>query len=83
MYAAQQQREETKRGLRAEPNNSNLRNAVTIADIFFRKVRKAAVLNVVWNLVRELEKRAREGDQIGSYRKRDRSSEWKQDRNLA
>ena len=62
MNAALQQREEARRHLRAEPYNYNLRKAMRMARIFFRKVRKAAVLSFFWDFVRKLETRAREGD---------------------
>ena len=45
MNVAWQQREETKRHLRAEPHSSNLRKAVKMDGKKLRKVRKAAVLS--------------------------------------
>ena len=90
MNAAWQQREETRRYLRAEPHNSNLRMAVKMAGKNLRKVCKAAVLSFFWNFVRKLETRTREGDQAGFYKhrktmnlegKRDRSSAYVKDEN--
>ena len=55
-----------------------------------RKVRKAAVLSLFWDFVRNLETRTREGDQAGFYKhlktvnlegKRDRSSAYVKDEN--
>ena len=88
--AAWQQREDTRRHLRAEPRNSNLRKIVKMAGKNLRKVRKAAVLSFVWDFVRKLETRTREGDQAGFYKylktmnlkgKRDRSSAYVKDEN--
>ena len=88
--AASQQKEEARRHLRAEPHNSNLRKAVEMAGKKLRKVRKAAVLSFVWDLVRKLETRTREGDKAGFYkhlktinldRKRDSSSAYVKDEN--
>ena len=85
MNAACQQREEARRYLRAEPHNSNLRKAVKMAGKNLRKVRKAAVLSFLWDFVRRLETRTREGDQADFYThlktmnlkgKRDRSSAY-------
>ena len=45
MNAAWQERQEARRHLRAEPQNSNLRKAVKMARENLRKVRKAAVLS--------------------------------------
>ena len=90
MNAAWQQREEARRHLRAEPQNSNLRKAVKMAGKNLRKVRKAAVLSFFWDLVRKLETRNRERDQAGFYKhlktmnlegKRDRSSAYVKDEN--
>ena len=86
--AAWQQREETRRHLRAEPRNSNLRKAVKMAGKNLRKVHKAAALSFFWDFVRKFETRAQEGDQTGFYkrlktmnleRKRDRSSAYVKD----
>ena len=68
MNAAWQQREETRRNLRAESYTSNLRKAVKMAGKNLRKVRKAAVLSFFWDFVRNLETRTREGDQAGFYK---------------
>ena len=88
--AAWWQREEARRHLRAEPHNSNLRNAVKMAGKTLRKVRKAAVLSWFWDFVRKLETRTREGDQASFYKnlksmnlegKRGRSSAYIKDEN--
>ena len=88
--AAWQQREETRRHLRAEPHTSNLRKVVKMAGKNVWKVRKAAVLSFVWDFVRKLETCTREGDQAGFYKhlktmnlegKRDRSSAYAKDEN--
>ena len=63
MNVAWQQREEARRHLRAEPHNSNFQKAVKIVEKKLRKVRKAAVLIILWDVVRKLETRTREGDQ--------------------
>ena len=85
MTAAWQQIEDTRRHLRAEPHNSNLRKAVKMAGKKLRKVHRAAVLSFFWDFVRKLETRNREGDQAGFYKhlktmnlegKRDRSSTY-------
>ena len=58
MYAAWQQREEARRHPRAEPHNSNLREAVKMAGKNLRKVRKvrkAAGLSFFWDFVCKLE----------------------------
>ena len=90
MTAAWQQREDTRRHLRAEPHNRNLRKAVKMAGKKLRKVRQAAVLSLFWDFVRELETRNREGDQAGFYKhlktmnlegERDRSSAYVKDEN--
>ena len=90
MTAAWQQIEDTRRHLRAEPHNSNLRKAVKMAGKKLRKVRQAAVLSLFWDFVRKLETRNREGDQAGFYKhlkamnpegKRDRSSAYVKDEN--
>ena len=90
MTAAWQQREDTRRHLRAEPHNRNLRKAVKMAGKKLRKVRQAAVLSLFWDFVRELETRNRVGDQAGFYKhlktmnlegKRDRSSAYVKDEN--
>ena len=65
LNAAWQQREEARRHLRAEPHNSNLRKAVKMAGNNLRKVRKVAVLSFIWDFVRKLKIRNREGDQAG------------------
>ena len=71
-----------------DPYNSNLRKAVKIAGKKLRKVSKAGVLNVLWDFVRILKTRAREGDQAGIRkdiktinveRKRNRSSVYVKD----
>ena len=67
MNAAWQHKEEARRHLRAESHSSNLRKAVKMAGKSLRKVRKAAVLSFVWDFVRKLETRRREGDQAGFY----------------
>ena len=55
-----------------------------------RKVRKATVLSLLWDFVRKLETRTREGDPNGFYKhlkpinlegKRDRSSAYAKDEN--
>ena len=88
--AASQQKEEARRHLRVEPHNSNLRKAVKMAGKKLREVRKAAVLSFVWDLVRKLETRTREGEQAGFYKhlktmnlegKRDSSSGYVKDEN--
>ena len=88
--AAWQRREEARTHLRAESHNSNLRKAVKMAGKKLRKVRTAAVLSFVWDFVRKLETRNREGDQVGFYKhlntmnlegKRDRSSAYVKDEN--
>ena len=90
MTGAWQQIEDTRRHLRAEPHNSNLRKAVKMAGKKLRKVRQAAVLSLFWDFVRKLETRNREGDQAGFYKhlktmnlegKRDRSSAYVKDEN--
>ena len=90
MTAAWQQIENTRRHLRAEPHNSNLRKAVKMAGKKLRKVRQAAVLSLLWDFVRKLETRNREGDQAGFYKhlmtmnlagKRNRSSAYVKDEN--
>ena len=90
MNAAWQQREEARRHLHAESHNSNLRKVVKMAGKNLRKVRKAAVLSFFWDLIRKLETRTREGDQVGFYKhlktmnlegKRDRSSAYVEDEN--
>ena len=90
MNAAWQQREHARRHLRGEPQNSNLRKVVIMAGKKLRKVCKAAVLSFVWDFVRKLEIRTREGDQAGFYKhfktinlegKRDRSSAYVKDEN--
>ena len=88
--AAWQQREKARRHLRPEPHNSSLRKTAKMAGKNLRKVRKAAVLSFVWDFVRKLETRNREGDQAGSYKhlktmnlegKRDSSSANVKDKN--
>ena len=90
MNAAWQQREETRRRIRAEPHSSNLRKAVKMAGKILRKVRKAAVLSFFWDFVRKLETPTREGDQAGFHKHlktmnlegtRDRSSAYVKDEN--
>ena len=90
MSAVWQQREDTRRHLRAEPHNNNLRKVVKMARKTLRKVRKATVLSFFWDFVRKLETRTREGDQPGFYKhlktmnlegKRDRSSAYVKDEN--
>ena len=85
---AWQQREETRRHLRAQPHSSNLRKTVKMAGKKLRKVRKAAVLSFFWDFVRKVETRDREGTQAGFYKhlktmnlkgKRDRSSAYVKD----
>ena len=74
MNAALQQREETRRRLRAEPHDSNdsddsnLRKAVKMVGMNLRSVRKAAVLSFFWAFVLTLETRVREGDQADLYK---------------
>ena len=63
--AAWQQREETKRHLRAEAHNSNLRKAMKMTGTYLRKVRKAPVLSLFWDFVRKLGTSTQEGDQAG------------------
>ena len=86
MNAEWQQREEARRHLQTEPNNSNLRKAVKMAGENIGKNRKPAVLNFFWVFVRKLETFVREGDHAGLYkhsramkleRERDRSSAYK------
>ena len=88
--AALQQREEAMRHLRAEPHNSNLRNAVKMTGKSLLKVRKAAVLSFFWGYIRKLETCTREVDQVRFYMrlktmnlegKRDRSSAYAKDEN--
>ena len=90
MNAARLQREGTRRHLRAEAHNSNLRKVVKMAGKNLRKVCKGAVLSFFWDFVRKLETRTREGDQAGFYkhlkttnleRKRNRSSAYVKDVN--
>ena len=90
MNVAWQQREDTRRHLRAEHLNSNLRKVVKMAEKNLRKVRKAVVLSFFWDFVRKLETRTRENDQAGFYKhlktmnlegKRDRSSAYVKDEN--
>ena len=90
MNAAWQQREETRRHQRAEPHSNNLRKAVKMEVTNLRKVHKAAVLSLCLDLVRKLEIRTREGDQVGFCKhpktmnlegKRDRSSAYAKDKN--
>ena len=89
MNAAWHQREEA-RHLRADPHDSNLREAVKMARKNLRKVRKAAVLSIFWDFVRKLERHTREDDQAGFYKhlkmmnlegKPDRSSAYVKDKN--
>ena len=48
------------------------------------KVRKAAVLSIFWDFVRQLETRTREGDQAGSFKHlKTMNLKWKQDRSSA
>ena len=77
-----------RRYLRPDPYNSNLRKTVKMAGKKNRKVCKAGVLKVLWDLVRKLKTRAREGHQAGFHkdlktinveRKRDRSSAYFKD----
>ena len=83
MTAAWQQRDETKRRLRAEPHNSYLRKGGKMAGKNLQKVRKAAMLTVFWDFVRKLGTRVRQGDQIGFYNHlKTMDLEWKRDRNL-
>ena len=86
----QQQREEARIHLHAEPHRSNLRKAVKTAGKNLWKVRKVAVLSFFWDFVRKLETRTREGHQAGIYThlktmnlegKRDRSSAYVKDEN--
>ena len=67
MNSAWQQREGTRRRLRAEPHDSNLRKAVKMAGKNLRKVRRVAVPSFFWAFVLKLETRVREGDQAGLY----------------
>ena len=84
MNAAWQQREDARRHLRAEPHNSNLQKVVKMAEKQLRKVRKAVVLSFLWEFVRKLETRTREGDQAGFYKHlKTRNLEGKQDRSSA
>ena len=84
MNAAWQQREDARRHLRAEPYNSNLQKVVKMAEKQLRKVRKAVVLSFLWDFVRKLETRTREGDQAGFYKHlKTRNPEGKQDRSSA
>ena len=68
MNAAWQQREETRRSLRADPNNGIVRKAGKVAGKNLEKVRKTAVLSFFWVHVRELEARVQEGDHASFYR---------------
>ena len=68
MNASWQPREDARRHLREEPNSNNLRKAVKMAGKNLRKLCKAAVLSFLWDFVRNLETRAREGDQAGFYK---------------
>ena len=68
LNAAWQQREETRRHLRAEPHNSSLRKAVKIAGKKLWKVRKAVVLSFFWDFIRKLETHTRKGDQTGFHK---------------
>ena len=68
VYAAWQQREEIKRRLRADFSNNDLRKVAKMAGRNLWKFRKAAVLNLFWDFVRELETRIRQGDQTGFYK---------------
>ena len=86
--AAWQQREDARRHLRAEPQNSNLRKVVRMAGKNLGKVRKVAVLSFFWDFVRKLETCTRKGDQADFYKhlktmnlegKRDRSSAYVND----
>ena len=81
---------EARRHLRAEPHNSNLRKAVTMAGKNLRKVPKTVGLRFVWDFVRKLETRTQEGYQAGFYKhlktmnlktKRDCSSAYVKDEN--
>ena len=84
MNAAWQQREDARGHLRAEPHNSNLRKVVKMAEKKLRKVRKVVLLSFVWDFVRKLETRTREGDQAGFYKHlKTMNLEGKQDRSLA
>ena len=62
MNAAWQKREQARRHLRAEPHSNSLRKAVKMAGKNLWKLRKAAVLGLFWDFIRELETRTREGD---------------------
>ena len=55
MNAAWQQREEARRSIRADPNNSILRKPVKMAGKNLEKVRKIGVLSFFWAHVRKLE----------------------------
>ena len=68
IYAAWQQREEMKRHLRADFSNADLRKAVKMAGRNLWNFRKAAVLNLLWDFVRKLETRIRQGDQTVFYK---------------
>ena len=57
MTGAWQQIEDTRRHLRVELDDSNLRKAVKMAGKKLRKVRQAAVLSFFWEFVRKLETR--------------------------
>ena len=88
MNTAWQRREEARRSLRADPNNSILRKAVKMAGKNLEEIRNAAVLSFLQAHVRKLEARVREGDQAGFYEhlktmnlegKQDRSSQFIKD----
>ena len=90
MNAAWPQREKARRHLRAEPHVSNLRKAAKMGGKNPRKVCKAAVLSFLWDFVRKLETRNRQGDQAGFFKplktmnlekQRDRSSAYVKDEN--
>ena len=66
MGLLQQQREEARRSLRADPQNDILRKAVKTAGKNLEKVCKTAVLSFFWAHVRKLEASVREGDHTGS-----------------
>ena len=84
IIVAWQQKEEVRRHLRAKHHNSNLRKAVKMTGKHLWKVRKAAVLSFVWDFVRKLEPRTREGDQAGFYKHlKTRNLEGKRDHSLA
>ena len=84
MNTAWQQRGETRRRLRAESHNSNLRKAAMMAGKNLQNVREASELSFFWAFVHKLETSVREGDQASLYKYlKTKNLEGEQDRSSA